>query len=399
MKRKRNLWIFIGVLILAATLVSGFVLTQATAEDILVQALETAETISDGRAVIAIDVERIDKKTSATIEVWARHSEDSGGEHNRDAFRIKVLETSEKKAQEAIIVSDGDTLWAYSPAKNEVFIGTPEEAQAMMEGRDYLGGGFLDGLDRFHHDGESKGDDGGYEHPQNAEEIVAKLQEYFHIGTSSNETFAGETADQIELEPIPEQMPSEYAAVGGIVNLWIGQESNLPLAVAYTGGSVGEFTATVLEYEVNAGLDESLFTFEIPDGVEVVTFADLKPQSLTLEEAGQAAEFEFLMPTEIPSGATLVDILDVRGALVQRYTLPQGGSFTIAQGIYAQESTATKTTSAKSQTVDVRGTPGQLFADESGVKVLLTWSEGEVFYSLAGNLTAEQALTIAESLQ
>ena len=33
-----------------------------------------------------------------------------------------------------------------------------------------------------------------------------------------------------------------------------------------------------------------------------------------------------------PEGATLVEVLDVRGAIVQRYTLPDGGSFSIAQG-------------------------------------------------------------------
>ena len=103
------------------------------------------------------------------------------------------------------------------------------------------------------------------------------------------------------------------------------------MAVAYTGGSLGEFSATVLEFEINAGVDEALFTFDIPAGAEVVTFADLEPQSLTLEEAGQSAEFEFLTPAETPPGATLVDILEVL-AIVQRYTLPEGGSFTIAQG-------------------------------------------------------------------
>ena len=35
MNRKRNLWIFIGIVILAAALVSGFVLMQPSAEDIL----------------------------------------------------------------------------------------------------------------------------------------------------------------------------------------------------------------------------------------------------------------------------------------------------------------------------------------------------------------------------
>ena len=240
-----------------------------------------------------------------------------------------MLEASEEKAQGAVIVSDGETLWAYSPAENKVFVGTPEEAQAMMEENEFMAGEF----GQFHEGEEGKHEMvSTWEHPENAEEAVQKLLEYFNVSKSGSETVAGETANLLKLEPIPEQMPGEYVAVGGYLNLWIGQDSGLPLAVAYTGGSMGEFSATVLEFEVNTGVDEALFTFEIPAGAEVVTFADLEPQSLRWRKRENPAEFEFLTPAETPPGATLVDILEVRGAIVQRYTLPEGGSFTIAQG-------------------------------------------------------------------
>ncbi|MGB5843735.1 MAG: DUF4367 domain-containing protein, partial [Anaerolineales bacterium] len=142
-----------------------------------------------------------------------------------------------------------------------------------------------------------------------------------------------------------------------------------------------------------------LFTFEVPEDAELVTFADLEPQSLTLEEAGETAEFEFLTPTETPPGATLVDILEVRGTLVQRYTLPEGGSFTVTQGILEQNSDQSRTPSSDSQPVEVRGTTGQLFEAEDGNQVLLIWTDGDLSYSVAGDLTPEQALTIAASLQ
>lgn len=162
---------------------------------------------------------------------------------------------------------------------------------------------------------------------------------------------------------------------------------------------MGEFSATVLEYEVNAGVDEALFTFEIPTGAEVVTFADLEPQSLTLEEAGESTEFEFLTPAETPPGATLVDIFEVGGTIVQRYTLPEGGSFTIAQGVSGEKSDEVRTPSTEMQSVEVRGTTGQLFEAEDGGQVLLIWTEGDLFFSVAGDLLPEDALSIAESLQ
>ena len=127
MNNRRNLIIILGVVVLIAALVSGFVLMQPTAEDILVQTLETLETIEDAHAVIEIDIDTVDKDESATLEVWGRRGEDSPG-----AFRVVVLTSSNEKAADAVIVSDGETVWAYSPTEGKVFVGTAEETKKMM---------------------------------------------------------------------------------------------------------------------------------------------------------------------------------------------------------------------------------------------------------------------------
>jgi hypothetical protein len=146
-------------------------------------------------------------------------------------------------------------------------------------------------------------------------------------------------------------------------------------------------------------VDETLFTFEIPAGTEVVTFTDLEPQSLTLEEAAANAEFDLMTPMELPAGATLVEIQEVRGAIVQRYTKPEGGSFSIAQAVFNDDSDELNTPSPDSQPVEVRGTTGSIRISEDGRQVLLTWTEGDLVYLVAGDLTAEDALLLAESLQ
>jgi hypothetical protein len=286
-------------------------------------------------------------------------------------------------------------LWAYSPNENKVFIGTPEEAKTLMDENGY----FSDKFGDFPHTYEGESKEGEREHPENAEQAVQELGEYFNIGKSGTEKIAGENTDQLKLEPIPDQMPGEYLAVGGFINLWISQDSSMPLAFEFTGSSLGEGSITIVEYEINAGVDETLFTFEVPEGAEVVTFADLEPQSLTLEEAGETAEFDFLTPSETPPGATLVDIIEVQGSYVQRYTLPEGGSFTITQGNNLDKSSTSESKPDDSEAVEVRGTTGQLFESEDGTKVLLTWAEGQLFYAVSGAITAEQAIVIAESLQ
>jgi outer membrane lipoprotein-sorting protein len=361
--------------VLLAAVVSGFVLLQPSAEDILVQTLESVKLIDDAHAVVAIDIDTVEEKASGTVEVWGRHSEDGPG-----AFRLEVLETSKEKAAGAVVVSDGENLWAYSPLENKVFVGTADEAKEMMADKAPMNGDY---------------DQADFEHPESAEEAVQMLLEYFNVEKSGTELVAGESAHKLKLEPIPDQMPAEYIAVGGFINLWIDENRSVPLAVEYTGGSLGEVSATVMELEINVGVDEALFTFEIPAGAEVIRFADLAPQSLTLEEAGATVEFEFLTPAETPEGAALVDVLEVRGAIVQRYALPDGGSFSVAQGLSDQA----RQPATEKQTVEVRGVTGTMFAAEDGNQVLLAWTEGDLFYSVAGDLTVDQALMIAESLQ
>ena len=375
MNKKRNLWLVAGVAILLAALVSAFVMLQPSAKEILTQTIEISKTIDNGHAVVNINVDSPEEKFSAKVEVWGRHDDEGPG-----AFRLEVLETDKEDAVGAVIVSDGETVWAYSPSRNKVFTGTAEEARAAMEEKEPM-------HDKF--DGEE------VDHPENAEEAVDKLLEYFEAKKTGTETIADANAYQIELKPIPEQMPAEYTAAGGLLNLWVDQSRSVPLALSYTGGSMGEVSITALELEINQGVDKALFSFEIPAGAEVVGFAELKPESLSLDEAVASAEFEVLTPDFTPEGATLIDVLNVKGMIVQQYTLPEGGSFTIAQG----QTDEAKKPSTEEQVVNVRGVEGSLFTSEDGSKVALGWSEGELSFYIAGNIPVEQALAIAESLK
>jgi len=375
MNKKRNIWLLVGIVLLLAALVSAFVVMRPSAKDILTQTLETSKTINDAHAIIEVSVDSPEEKVSAMVEIWGRHEEDSPR-----AFRLEVLETDKEEVVGAVIVSDGETVWAYSPAKKTVFTGTAEEARAALEEKQPMREEF--DLEEF-------------SHPENAEEVVEHLLEYFEAERAGSEKVAGVNAYLLELKPIPEQMPAEYTAVGGLINLWIDKNRSVPLAVAYTGGSMGEISLTAIVLEINAGVDEAFFSFEIPEGVKVVGFADMKPRSITLDEAAASAEFEILIPDAVPDGATLIEVFDLKGMIVQQYTLPEGGSFSISQG----QTDKVKKPSTKAEEVEVRGGTGSLFVSEEKNMVLLTWSEGELSFYVAGDITPEQALEIAESLK
>jgi outer membrane lipoprotein-sorting protein len=377
----KRTWSIIGIVILLSALLVGFFSLQPSAEDILLQTIESMESITDVHAVVQFNLDTVELELSGTIEVWGRKGENGPG-----AFRMEVLESSDEEFTGALIVSDGETLWAYDPNENKALIGTYDEAIEMIKEseafaeKEYDMGGF---------------DKGEYEPPESAEEAIQQLKEYVNIDNMGTETIGESSTYLLKFVPIAEQMPSEFIAIGGYLNLWIDKARSVPLAVEYTGSTMGEVSVTVASLELNTGLVDALFTFEAPPGTEVMTFADIVPQSVSIEEAASSTEFKIMAPTEIPEGATLVDILEIKGAIVQRYTLPEGGSFTIAQGTTV-ESTPLST---EAESVEVRGVVGSMYVDEDGSRVLLTWEETDLVYLIAGNLTPDQAIIIAESLQ
>lgn len=385
MKRKSIL--LITLLILVSVGLAAFAL-QPSAKDLLTQSIETLQTVSDGHAIIEFEATTPEQSGSGTVEVWGMLDAGPNGE---PAMRVEVLESSLEMGVGVTAVADGTNFWLYNPDENKVLVGTYEEAAAMlmekMAEQDFEG--------QMPQDFDPEAAD----HPQTPEEAVVKLLEYFdaeRVGLTS-EDVAGVGAYQVRLIPIPEQMPDEVRAVGGLINVWIAAESKAPLAAEYTGGNMGSGRVEATTLEFNQGVDTSVFTFAIPDGAEVVTLADLAAQmeAKMAEMEDTAVTFAPLTPIDLPAEARLVETTTVRGTAVQRYNLPDGGSFTVAQGPagfdYAPE--------GLESAVTVRGVDGLLVNDAEGGRTLLTWTEGEMSFWIGGDLTGDQALAIAESLQ
>jgi outer membrane lipoprotein-sorting protein len=393
MRRKSIL--LITLLVVVSVGLAAFAL-QPSAKDLLTQSIETLQTVTDSHAIVEFAVTTPEQSGSGTVEVWGMLDAGPNGE---PAFRVEVLETS--LAMGAVgrlpfvtAVADGTNFWLYNPDENKVLTGTYEEAAAMLMGKmaehDFEG--------EMPHEFDGEFDPEAVDHPETPEEAVEKLLEYFdaeRVGLTS-EDVAGVGAYQVRLIPIPEQMPEEVRAVGGLINVWIAAESKAPLAAEYTGGNMGSGRVEATTLEFNQGVDPAVFTFDIPDGAEVVTLAELAAaMEAKMAEMDTVVEFEALTPTDLPADARLVETTSVRGTAVQRYSLPDGGSFTVAQGPAGFEYAPEGLESA----VTVRGVDGLLVNDEDGGRTLLTWTEGEMSFWIGGDLTGEQALAIAESLQ
>ena len=108
-------------------------------------------------------------------------------------------------------------------------------------------------------------------------------------------------------------------------------------------------------------------------------------------------DLAFLMPGELPQEAVAAELRQIAGAVVQRFNMPGDQSFVIAQG--AAMPLNPPEGAAAPEDVMVRGVEGALFTNSEATRTLLAWSEGDIFFLIGGDLSPEQALAIAESLQ
>ena len=199
----------------------------------------------------------------------------------------------------------------------------------------------------------------------------------------------------IDWTTLNQEVVSEFRANGGLLYIWLRASDNAPLAAEYSDGAIGAAKVTVTQLELGQGIPDDKFTFDIdlPEGAEVVNLADMEPPASLTEE--EAAESAVLLPGELPAAARLEGISEVRGAVVQRYRLPDGESFTIAEG----PDGAADAPGEDGDLVTVRGTEGLLFVDDDGQRTLLTWLENGKRHWVGGDLEAKVALAIAESLE
>lgn len=389
-KRSLILLLTLALLIVSAGLTAAAMIPSA--DDLLTQSIETLETVTSGHAVVDIAVDTPEMALNATVELWGKLDAGPNGE---PALRAVVLSASESEWAGLTAVTDGSRFWLYDPNSNTVVTGTAAElAPIVAEQMAARGEGWA-------HEGDQAA--GEYDPeamalPQTPAEAVAKLLEYVTAERSGSQTVAGENAYQLRLVPIPEQMPDELRAVGGYVNVWLRSGDQLPLGAAYVEGAMGSGSVMASVAEINLALDESLFTFEIPAGATVINAADLAAEMLSqAETAVPAAPFEPLTPATLPEAARQAETSQIRGATVQRYTLPEGRSFVVAQGPALPVDVPADATTTDS--VIVRGIEGTLYSNDDGTRTLLSWSEGEFSFWIGGDLSPEQALAVAESLR
>jgi outer membrane lipoprotein-sorting protein len=344
----------LSVLVMLSLLL-GACQSQPSVDEIVAKMKEVEASTDDVHGVLEISINALGMDQEMVVEVW---------EKRPSKTRADMLESSMPEYEGSVVVSDGEQVFVYLPEDNKVVV---EEIGP----------------------GEPSG-------PRYAIEMMEELIEYV-ADTSEGRLIGEEEVAGVPtyiLEFTPKEGDESFLPAGSTATLWVDQERWVVLQAHLIGDTVGEGWMRVRFFEVNTGLGDELFVFEVPEGVEVETAEDREPVYLTLDEARAEAGF-LLVPGYVPEGATLVEVFKVRDAYVLYYDHQTDVSFTVVQGPALSLGDRPL---GKTSDVTVRGQPGTLISNEVSGNVFLTWEEGEVTITIAGQLSADEIVRVAESL-
>ena len=355
---KRRLLAGLSLLAAAVLLLAGCQ-QSPTAEEIVAKMQEVEASTEDVHAVVQFDVREGDKTESAVVEVW---------EKSPDKIRVEVLEAdSSEVSAGAIAVSDGAQVWIYDPTENEVLTGDagaigPDDAPANP--RDLV---------------------------RSVDEGLDWVQEHADAKLVGKEDVAGVATYVLEFTP--KEDVEQPLPVTGSAKMWVDQKRWVALRAEFVVEGVAEGKMLVRSFELNTGIDDTRFQFEVPEGAQVIAIDQKKPTHLTLDEAVAEADF-LLVPSYVPEGVTLIDVFKLQEGYVFYYDHSET-TFTVIQGPFPM---GREIPGAKSE-VTVRGQPATLIADEARGNALLTWEEDGITIAIAGRIDKDEIVKVAESLE
>jgi outer membrane lipoprotein-sorting protein len=325
------------------------------AEEIVAKLQEVEAGTEDAHAILEISAKGEGMDEELVVEVW---------EKKPNKFRAELLEANDPELAGAISVTNGQQFWAYQPSQNEVVVGEvgPDEPSSFR-------GAIRD-----------------------IEDMIRQVLDATDAKLAGEEDVAGVATYKLELTP--REGDETFLPAGSKATLWVDQERWVVLQAHFSGGIAGEGWMRVRSFELNAGIADDRFQFQIPEGAEVTKAEDKQPKHLTLDEARAQADFTLLVPTYVPEGVTLVDVLTMGEAFILHYD-HSTTSFSVIQGF--SDGVREAPTGQKTK-VTVRGQTANLIADSLGNN-FLTWVEDGLTITIAGRISQDEILQVAESLQ
>ena len=375
--RLRSLWL--GLSLLAALLLAACGANELTAEQIVQRMEATRAATNDAHATVALDFTTNQQNGSFVVEGWMKKTSatDEAGQ-SISKLRAEVKSASQPDMQGAILVSDGDKFWLYSPSKNQVVTGSRADLP--------------------------RGIGAGGPTAQVLQDMIQRGMSALNVEVQGEEQVAGVNTWKLKLTPKPDTQQQLQLDAIVQATMWVDEARALPLKLAVDAKDMGKGTITVQSIETNTGLADDLFTFTPPPGATVVNVADMAaqaaPKASTLDEARAKVSFKLLAPSALPRGTALSEVQLVGDkTVIQNYS---GGALSFSLVQSAQDVGRDRQPPAGSQVqqLTVRGQAATLITGNGSEQgSLLRWQENGVRIIIAGTLSADDARKVAESLR
>jgi outer membrane lipoprotein-sorting protein len=375
--RIRSLWLALPLL--GALLLAACGPNQLTAEQIVQRMEATRAATNDAHATVALDFTSDQQNGSFVVEGWLKKTDrtDEAGQPI-SKLRAEVKQASQDELKGAILVSDGDTFWLYSPSRNQVVTGSRADMP--------------------------RGVGAGGPTTQVLQDMLQRGMSALNVEVQGEEQVAGVNTWKLKLSPKPDTQ--QQLQLDGIVEatMWVDEARALPLKLTIDAKDMGKGSVEVQSIETNTGLADDLFTFTPPAGATVTNVADMvaqaAPKASTLDEARAKVSFKLVVPGDLPQGTALTGVQLVGDkTVIQNYG---GGSlsFSLVQSTEDVGRDRQPPAGSQLQQITVRGQPATLITGSGSEQgSLLRWEEDGVRVIIAGTLSADDARAVAESLR
>lgn len=301
------------LLLISALVVSacGQAQTTISAEEIMQRMEAARDAMQDIRATVAFDFTSPEKSGSMLMETWLKKTDQTDAQDRPiNMLRIEVREASDAQLQDARFVSDGEMFWVYHPDENRVLTGTREDL-AEQPMTDAAGAA------------------------RTFEDMLQRGLDAFDIEVLGEEQIAGQNTWKLRLTPASDTQQQLQLDRVVQVTMWVDEELALPLRIDVDASDMGRALFEVRSLDIDSDLSADLFTFTVPEGAEVVNVAELaaqmRPRSLSLEEAAAEVDFVLLSPADLPLDATLVDVQVIGDKMVIQNYVGSQVTFSIVQ--------------------------------------------------------------------
>ena len=351
----------VAFLLCIAIFNSGCIDGELNADEIAEKMQEKQANIEDISATVHITTSMNDKVQEMEYQMIQK---------NPNKMRSVVVMPEEMAGQTT--VSDGVTMWMYEPAANKVTIIEMPETPDASE-MDYSN-------------------------------FIGSILNESHVLMEGTDELDGRDTYILTLEP--KENESLDVSLPDM-KVWVDKETWTPLKIEM--GIEDEYQS-VIEYrnfEVNTGISDEEFEFIIPEGAEVVDvgdFENLLPVEITLEEAQNISDFEILVPSYVPEGYELDNVMlsnntlasNVKESITLIYSSDEY-KIILSENFYEGEQDQ-NSLMIESETVSVNGAEGNLYSmyDDSS---MLQWETDNAIISISGPLDKTEVIKIAESME